>query len=392
MAPVTRRRSKAAFSQNSQETAEKIPATGNEAPQSPEEPIALNSERKSSPETEEPIASEDTQEQTTPPKRQKLAVRVREEGGTEDQRRVSIEAQLLSQKSKRDPSDLVADSQGEDDVDDNEDDEIEPQSVSKQLQAEAMKRQSTTDAAPTPVPAKAKHVVFGDDDDVENFVAAVKETTSQPAVEDAEEEEDDDEAPEAVSTKTAARVTLKSEQAVSEAADKQAASLKRKRKERDDLFKQQAEKRKRTIKLEIHQSKATDNARDESDSRNELVEVEKATTSGRRRAEKFNLHGMLPAEFLTDSESDDDDEKALKAVKKPKKITFDAAVQTLGKEGKAPRDQIVGSTVYRVMADERNDKLAPKMNKNSRNLKDALLRRNRVGVTLAKSKGFLKKR
>lgn len=124
----------------------------------------------------------------------------------------------------------------------------------------------------------------------------------------------------------------------------------------------------------------------------DVAEVEKATTSGRRRAEKVKLPSILPAEFLTDSESGDEDERALRVIAKPKKIKFEEAVQTLGNEGRAPRDQIVGSTAYRVMAEQGNLSLAPKAHKNAKNVKEMLMRRRRVGVAPAKAKGFFRRK
>jgi hypothetical protein len=98
---------------------------------------------------------------------------------------------------------------------------------------------------------------------------------------------------------------------------------------------------------------------------------------------------VLPAELLTDSSEDEDDESALKKmVKRPQKITFDTAVQLLGAEGKGPRDEVVGSTRYRVLADQADQNLAPKSSKQSLKLKENLLRRGRHRVTPNKKKGF----
>lgn len=148
--------------------------------------------------------------------------------------------------------------------------------------------------------------------------------------------------------------------------------LKRKRKERDNLFKEQAQKRKRVSKPEAGP---------------EVDGEATAAAAGRRRVEKVKLPSMLPAEYLADSssESDEDDEAdeaALRrrVVKRPnKKTNF---------EDKAPRDQVVGSTVYRVVASQGDKKLAPKMHKHARNAKEDLLRRKRAPVTPNTRKGF----
>ncbi len=102
---------------------------------------------------------------------------------------------------------------------------------------------------------------------------------------------------------------------------------------------------------------------------------------------------MLPVEFLTDSSEDEDDETALKKmVKRPQKITFETAMQVLGAEGKRPRDEVVGSTRYRVLAEQSDPRLAPKANKDSRRVKEDLLRRGRAPVALNKKRGFFVKR
>lgn len=167
---------------------------------------------------------------------------------------------------------------------------------------------------------------------------------------------------------------------------RQAADLKRKRQTRDNLLKQQAEKRKRTEKP------APQELDEEEDETSESAEAEKGAFSGRKRADKFSLPSNLPAEFLTDSESEDEDERALRMVQKPKKIKFDDAVESLRKEGRAPRDEVVGMTAYRVLADHGNQKLAPKANHNSKSVKEMLLHRRRVGVPAAKGKGFFRRK
>lgn len=228
MAPVTRRRSRE--SKEAQKSSQESRGISSDAPIPSSDAafeVTTPGKRKTASDGEDSDAV-DSPEHTSP-KRQKLAVRVREEedvpGGT---RSVHIEAKLLSQKSKRTRSLSIADSQ--DDGEGEEEGEPTPLSASKQLQEEASQQLSSELLAaepgtqPTPVPAarKSKHVVFGDDEDVDKFVAAAAELqkTTKPAAVEEDDDESDDEAPEAVSTSAAARDTFKTVNALSKVADK----------------------------------------------------------------------------------------------------------------------------------------------------------------------------
>ncbi|ORY69586.1 uncharacterized protein BCR38DRAFT_88495 [Pseudomassariella vexata] len=431
MAPVTRRHTRAA-QKTSQDPADvsSVASPSISAEEAPPSIATKRGNRKSTTQVEEiesplgttheekqtPIGTEATEvqeevEDSTPTKttskNQKLAVRTRDDDG---HKRLEIEVQLPSRRTTRSRSESVADSQDGETLGAGEvAGAPTPVSASKQLEEEASQRLSQDLAAsqsepgsevepqkkPTPSPAaapaqKSKHVVFGDDDDVDNFVAAAAEAPKAPTKAESEDEgsdsDNDDEAPEAVSTQAAAKETLKSAQAFAEAAEKQAATLKRKRQERDDLFRQQAEKRKRAHKPVKSSKRSKHSAAVEDDS-----DGEKTAATGRRRVDKADLPDMLPARFLTDSESDSEDAEALRVVK-PTKIKFDQALQTVGMENRAPKDQVVGSTVYRVLANDGDKTLAPKMKKNSRHVKEDLLRRKRVGVVPAPNRGFFKKR
>lgn len=144
--------------------------------------------------------------------------------------------------------------------------------------------------------------------------------------------------------------------------------------------------------MEVHQGKTKSTGKERAPSEdNGVAEVETAVTAGRRRAQKFNLPTVLPAEFLTDSSSEDEevDESALRVIKKPKKINFE--------EPKKPRDQVVGSTRYRVLAEQGDQKLAPKIQKNARSSKEVLLKRRRgramvAGAGAGGKKGFFVRR
>ncbi|RYP44701.1 hypothetical protein DL768_008852 [Monosporascus sp. mg162] len=330
------------------------------------------------------------------PARKKLSVRTRQEADDGDDRDpattagvqiVRVQTEVRDRRPKRSRSNSVADSQDDDGV-------PESQRASRQLQEEAIQRLASQCVEPgfrsaalkvkeeEKVTGKAKHIVFGDDDDVEKYVAAAAE--EKPAVVEKEKEEDLDGAPEAVSTKAAARETLESAKALAEATERQAALLKRKRQHRDYLFRQQAQKRKPAPKPDLASSEP-----DIQDPEATREAEDVPATAGRRRVEKLKLPGMLPAEYLTESSSEGDDEAALERVtKKPKKINFEDALQSIGKEARVPRDQVVGSTVYRVVAGQADKKLAPKMHKNTRYVKENMLRRRRASVAPNKKRGF----
>ncbi|KAI0597715.1 hypothetical protein F4775DRAFT_559346 [Biscogniauxia sp. FL1348] len=345
------------------------------------------------------------------PKRQRLTVRTTEERTASGGRRKQIKAEIPSSATKSVRSGPIADSQ-EDEGDSSDEVEIEPTSASKQLMEEASQQLASRAQDPDPTPRskpKSKHVVFGDDDDVEKFVAEgaeiekdLKETSEEAEGSHDDDDDDDDDAPEAVSTQAAAKERLKSAKAAAEAAEKHAASLKRKRQERDNLFKQQAEKRKHT-RIEGHgrqQSSKSPGAAGPDQDGTETADAEaEKPTAGRRRAEKHKLPDVLPAEFLTDSSSESEDDMALQRApaKKPKKITFDAAAQVLGNDDseagrRPPRDQIVGTTRFRVLAEQGDEKLAPRAHKNARLVKEGLLKRRRTAVVPNKKKGFFIRR
>lgn len=163
------------------------------------------------------------------PKRQRLAVRTREDESTGHGRKTHIEVEISNtstskpQTSRRSSVRNLQDIEGVS--------EFEPMSASKQLEDEADHRLSSQPAIPeatTPMPkpvAKGKHLVFGDDADVEKFVAAAATIEPKKNINDKGDEadsnsDDDDDAPEAVSTQAAAKQVLQATQAATEAADK----------------------------------------------------------------------------------------------------------------------------------------------------------------------------
>ncbi|KAI1129619.1 hypothetical protein F5Y10DRAFT_237978 [Nemania abortiva] len=428
MPPVTRRAAKAQINSSQEEptisTPDSVSASKKEILF--EEPIALRSKQENpkdanNGEDQEEIA-EGAEEAT--PKRKKLEVRIRDDNVTS--KKTSIEVQIPSSaiKTPRSRSSPVPDSQDSNTSSENSQ-TFEPLSASKQLEEEATQKlasrarrvEAGLETTPLPKAAKSKsvpqpieseaetkqtpqrkaakstHVVFGDDDDVDKFVAAAAEKERDAPAANAsdadkdEEEDSDDEAPEAVSTAAAAKETLRSARAAIEAAEKLAASTKRKRQARDNLLKQQAQKRKRE-----EPSKSEKKGDSSEDDEGEDEEEEQRNTASKRQRRTRDLPDTLPAEFLTDSSEDEDDETALKKmVKRPKKITFETAMQALDAKGRGPRDEVVGSTRYRVLADQGDQRLAPKANKNSRRVKDDLLRRGRTRVAVNKKRGFFVK-
>ncbi|KAI0400968.1 hypothetical protein F4802DRAFT_582519 [Xylaria palmicola] len=445
MPPVTRRAAKAQGNSPTESPARATPTSKKSAAKKEtlfEDPIALRSKGEAPADTpaEENQNATETAKAATP-RSKKLQVRIREES-TSIQSPIAVVIPSSAVKTPRPLSNPVPDSQDEDTAATDEADRtFEPMSASKQLEEEATQKlasqsrltelgpestpsakatrsstqassgkkargkptpqaepqpteaEAEAEATPQPKAAKSTHVVFGDDDDVDKFVAAAAEKEKEtPGAntgdkDNEEQEESDDEAPEAVSTAAAAKETLKSAWAAIESAEKLAASTKRKRQARDNLLKGQAEKRKRT-KPSTSEKKSSS---DDEDTDGEEEGEQKTTSKRQRRTQR--LPDMLPAEFLTDSSEGEDDETALKKmVKRPQKINFETAMQVLGAEGKRPRDEVVGSTRYRVLAEQADERLAPKADKNSVRAKDALLRRGRERVALNKKRGFFVKR
>ncbi|ROW12731.1 hypothetical protein VMCG_00479 [Cytospora schulzeri] len=267
-------------------------------------------------------------------------------------------------------------------------------------------------STPTTKPA-GKHIVFNDDEPSEYFTP--QETPGQktldaevPKDEDDEEEDDDDDesdsdddAPEAVSTHTAAAQAAKSAQAATSAAEKQQELQKRKRQDRDARFKEQAEGRRK--QAEKQAEKAAGEDADEAklgleQSREHIPKLAAAPT--RKRLDKYSLPAVLPDDFLEaaslDGSDDEDDgseggsDAEERRRRRNRKARFNTVARQVAKaESRRPQDQRVGSTVYRVMKKQGDVRLAPKLGRQSRNLKDAMMGRGRPA---AKKAGFLAKR
>jgi len=103
----------------------------------------------------------------------------------------------------------------------------------------------------------------------------------------------------------------------------------------------------------------------------------------------MEIPDVLPPEFLeSDDEEDEDEGGDASEVTQNKRIKFNTVERRVAREDRPPRDEQVGATVYRVVKDKTDKKLAPKMRKETRNIKEQLLSRNRAPQ---KRRGFLVK-
>lgn len=215
-------------------------------------------------------------------------------------------------------------------------------------------------------PMERRHITF-DDSDHEEFATPLEgplrnplESTKakkQESKEEEEEDSDDEAPPEAVSSHAAGANIAKASQAAAKAAQQQAAAEKQKRKERDAFLKKQAEQKKSAQML------GAGNA--------EFETREPASLFPEKR--KREVPKILPLELL---ESDDEDDMPQEAA-----VQTSAKRQKMGSgwiaEPKAPRDRKVGSTVFRVVENARDKKLAPKAKKATANMRQELLRRGK---------------
>lgn len=274
MAPLTRRAAKAR-NESPKEEPTNTPSTEKKET-SFDGPIVLRSRRKASndsaEENDKDTADDKESAQAATPRRQKLEVRIRD-NVTSVKSAIEVHIPSSAVKTPRSRSSPVRDSQepetdadADADASDEANQTLVPLSASKQLEEEAAqklasdarlaglgspestplpkaaksartssggktqnKKQTTQPIEPEseaevtqrPKAAKSTHVVFGDDDDVDQFVAAAAEKEKEKKNADEEAQEDsDDEAPEAVSTAAAAKETLKAARVAIEAAEK----------------------------------------------------------------------------------------------------------------------------------------------------------------------------
>ncbi len=171
---------------------------------------------------------------------------------------------------------------------------------------------------------------------------------------------------------------------------RQAAAQKQKRQDRNTLLKQQAKDRKTETELE---PAADTNETAEPQSEEETVKAPNAAaTSESSRKRKLETPNLLPAELLESDDEEDQEAVQLEkesAMKNPKKIKLDVEERLSQHTTPLPQDERIGSTVYRVTADKGNGKLAPKLSKESMQLKKKLLARHRLPE---KKGGFLVKK
>lgn len=120
----------------------------------------------------------------------------------------------------------------------------------------------------------------------------------------------------------------------------------------------------------------------------------------RKRLDKRSLPAVLPDDFLDFASDDDDneapagdeedDEAARERAAKRRRSAFNTAARRVARaEARQPLDQRVGATVYRVMREQGDDRLAPRAARYSRNAKEALLGRGRPA---ARRTGFVVKK
>ncbi|KAI3540501.1 hypothetical protein CSPX01_08163 [Colletotrichum filicis] len=197
-----------------------------------------------------------------------------------------------------------------------------------------------------------------------------------------DDDSDSDAAPEAVSTSKAAVQAKKSAQAANKAIAEQQANQKRKRQERNARLQEQAAARK--AQEDVAPAKKSSNEEEESEEKTETPAREAATTGRRKR---LDLPSELPAEFLESDSEDDGETEDGAGDRKPRKARkLETAEAQLLREARAPRDEVVGTTVFRTVKKE-DERLAPKAQKYSVNAKKALLARGRAPVKARR--GFL---
>ncbi|KAK1545618.1 major facilitator superfamily transporter [Colletotrichum paranaense] len=186
-----------------------------------------------------------------------------------------------------------------------------------------------------------------------------------------DDDSDSDAAPEAVSTSKAAVQAKKSAQAANKAIAEQQANQKRKRQERNARLQEQAAARK--AQEDVTPAKKSSNEEEEESEEKTETAAREATTTGRRK--RLDLPSELPAEFLESDSEDDGETEDGAGDRKPRKARkLETAEAQLLREARAPRDEVVGTTVFRTVKKE-DERLAPKAQKYSVNAKKALLAR-----------------
>ncbi|KAK4099063.1 hypothetical protein N658DRAFT_476123 [Parathielavia hyrcaniae] len=245
-------------------------------------------------------------------------------------------------------------------------------------------------------PSERRHITF-DDSEHDEFVTPKEGPSGDPldssaakpdwqdagrSGEEEEEEEaeesDDDAPPEAVSTRTAEAEVVKATEAERRAAQQQSELLKRKNQERTALLQKQAAERKRAH--EPTEPQQQDDA---------TATPEQLASEPEKR--KREVPKLLPLELLeSDDEDDISQQPSSSADKSHKRRKLGGPEQALLREPKLPKDKRLGTTAYRVVKGAGDPRLAPRVKKQAVNLRETLLRRDRI----AKPRGgfFVKNR
>ncbi|KAF4914530.1 hypothetical protein CGCVW01_v010589 [Colletotrichum viniferum] len=213
-----------------------------------------------------------------------------------------------------------------------------------------------------------------------------EEKDEAPAAE-AADDSDSDEAPEAVSTSKAAVQAKKSAQAANKAIAEQAAAQKRKRQERNTRLQEQAAVRKAQKTAPAEKANDEDEEMETAAAEAEdLADAEQADVAASKKPtrRRLDLPAELPAEFLESDSEDDGEDGAEGQPRKARKLN--TAKAQISREGRGPKDEVVGSTVFRVVKQE-DQRLAPKSHKYSIGTKKAMLARGRTAVGV--KRGFL---
>ncbi|GKT88488.1 LOW QUALITY PROTEIN: U3 snoRNA associated [Colletotrichum tofieldiae] len=232
---------------------------------------------------------------------------------------------------------------------------------------------------PAPEPKSEDGKVINDsdasvsDDQVAEEEPAAEKTKALVA--EGDDGSDSDEAPEAVSTSKAAVQAKKSAQAANKAIAEQQAAQKRKRQERNARLQEQAAAR-----------KAQEDAAPADESNEEVEKADAAPapeTTGRRRLNKLDLPPSSQPSTSTPTRRTR--VATARRTGSPARRLHTAEAQ-IARESRGPKDEVVGSTLFRVVKKE-DERLAPKAQKYSVNAKRALLARGRAPVKARK--GFL---
>lgn len=165
--------------------------------------------------------------------------------------------------------------------------------------------------------------------------------------------------------------------AFTDRSSRQAAEKKRKRQERNTRLQEQAATRKtqKVIKFDQEEPEAEKEAEEAAE------EKKPAPVKNSRR--RLDVPDELPAEFL-ESDSEGSDGEGDGSGRKPRKARkLHTAEAQLARESRGPRDEVVGTTVFRVVKKE-DQRLTPKAQKSSVNTKKALLARGRTPVKARK--------